>query len=68
LPQKKYLYFASGSAETVNRILNGTNEAKRFLDKMNYSNLIYEYKVLDGQTHNSEVPISLDKILKEKLN
>jgi len=68
LPKKKYLYFASGSAETFNRILNGTNEAKLFLDKMNYTNLIYEYNILDGKTHNSEVPISLDKILKEKLN
>ena len=67
LPSKKYLYFVSGSKETVNRILNGTNEAKLFLDKMKYNNLLYEYEVLEGETHNSEVPISLDKILREKL-
>ena len=64
---KKYLYFAAGSSETLNKILNGTNEAKQFLDKMNYINLTYEYDILDGQTHNSEVPFSLDKILREKL-
>ncbi len=67
LPNKKYLYFASGSKETFNKILYGTNEAKLFLDKMKYNNLVYEYDILNGKTHNSQVPISLDKILKEKL-
>ena len=67
LPNKKYLYFASGSKETFNKILYGTNEAKLFLDKMNYNNLIYEYDILKGETHNSEVLISLAKILREKL-
>jgi predicted alpha/beta superfamily hydrolase len=42
LPNKKYLYFVSGSKETFNRILDGTNEAKLFPDKMNYPDLIYE--------------------------
>ena len=51
---------------TINKILKGTNEAKLYLDKMNYANLIYEYDILNGKTHNSEVPISLDKILREK--
>jgi predicted alpha/beta superfamily hydrolase len=67
LPAKKYLYFVSGSKETINKILNGTNDARSFLDKMKYNNLVYEYDVLDGETHNSEVPLSLDKILREKL-
>jgi uncharacterized protein len=67
LPGKKYLYFVSGSKETINKILRGTNEAKLFLDKKHYSNLVYEYEILNGETHNSEVPISLAKILKEKL-
>lgn len=65
--QRKYLYFASGSAETVNKILNGTNEAKQFLDKKQYGNLYYDYDIWKGKTHNSEVPLSLEKILKEKL-
>ena len=64
---KKYLYFAAGSNETVNKILNGTNEAKQFLDKKQYENLAYDYDIWKGKTHNSEVPLSLEKILKEKL-
>lgn len=64
---KKYLYFASGSKEKVNKILNGTNEIKRYLDKAQYRGLIYEYDIWNSKTHNSEVPLSLAKILKEKL-
>jgi uncharacterized protein len=67
LPAEKYLYFVSGSEETINKILHGTNEAKLFLDKMRYTNLIYEYDILKDKTHNSEVSVSLDKILREKL-
>lgn len=65
--RNKYLYFASGSKESLNKILKGTNEIKIFLDEKRYTNLIYEYEVWDGKTHNSEVPLSLEKILKEKL-
>ncbi len=65
--QHKYLYFAAGSNETVNKILNGTNEVKQFLDKKQYGNLYYDYDIWKGKTHNSEVPLSLEKILKEKL-
>jgi predicted alpha/beta superfamily hydrolase len=65
--KKKYLYFASGSQETINKILKGTNEAELFLDKKQYANLIYEYDIWNGKTHNSEVPLSLEKILQEKL-
>lgn len=64
---KKYLYFASGSKETINKILKGTNNAKKFLDKSKYANLIYEYDIWKGKTHNSEVPLSLERILQEKL-
>ncbi|MBL7827501.1 MAG: alpha/beta hydrolase [Saprospiraceae bacterium] len=65
--QKKYLYFASGSKETFNKILNGTNDAKQFLDNMLYHNLNYDYEIWKGKTHNSAVPLALEKILKEKL-
>lgn len=65
--QHKYLYFAAGSKETVNKILKGTNEAKQFLDTKQYGNLSYNYDIWKGKTHNSEVPLSLEKILKEKL-
>lgn len=67
LPGKKYLYFVSGSMETLNKVLYGTNQVKLFLDKMQYGNLTYEYDILPGETHNSEVPLSLRKILAEKL-
>jgi predicted alpha/beta superfamily hydrolase len=64
---EKYLFFAAGSKETVNKILHGTNEAKEFLDRKSYMNLTYEYKILKDETHNSEVPISLKEILDTKL-
>jgi len=67
LPGKKYLYFVSGSKETFNKILAGTNDAKLFLDKMKYPGLNYDYDIIKNKTHNSQVPISLDKILREKL-
>jgi predicted alpha/beta superfamily hydrolase len=63
----KYLYFASGSQETMNKILKGTNEAKQFLDQKKYGNLTYEYQIWRNKTHNSEVPLSLEEILKDKL-
>jgi predicted alpha/beta superfamily hydrolase len=65
--QNKYLYFAAGSKETTNKILKGTNEVKQFLDKKQYGNLSFDYDIWKGKTHNSEVPLSLEKILREKL-
>jgi len=65
--RKKYLYFAAGSGEIFNRILKGTNDAKQFLDQKKYKNLIYDYDVWPGKTHNSEVPLALEKILQQKL-
>jgi predicted alpha/beta superfamily hydrolase len=65
--RKKYLYFASGSKETVNKILKGTNEVREFLDKQQYDRLTYDYDIWNKETHNSEVTFSLQKILKEKL-
>ena len=65
--RSKYLYFAAGSNETLNRILNGTNDVKKFLDQKHYKNLIYDYDVWAGKAHNSEVPLSLEKVLQQKL-
>lgn len=65
--QNKYLYFAAGSKETVNKILKGTDELKHFLDQRQYSNLSYDYDIWQGKTHNSEVSLSLEKLMKEKL-
>jgi len=65
--EPKYLYFASGAMETMNRILRGTNYANNFLEKASYTGLTYEYDIWGATTHNSEVPLSLQKILKEKL-
>lgn len=63
----QYLYFSAGSQETLNKILKGANGAKQFLDEKQYTNLVYEYDVWQGKTHNSAVPPTLEKILKEKL-
>lgn len=64
---RKYLYFASGSKENLNKILKGTNDIKQFFDKSKYTNLTYDYDIWKGETHDSEVHLSLEKILKEKL-
>lgn len=64
---KKLLYFASGSNETMNKILKGTNQAKQFLDEKKYSNLQYIYDVHQGKTHLSQVPVSLSRIFNEML-
>jgi len=64
---QKHLYFAAGSRETLNKILKGTDDAKKFLDQKHYRNLIYDYEVWPGETHNSEVPLSLEKVLQHKL-
>ena len=66
-PDKKYIYVVSGGREVMNHIRKGTNSAKRFLDEKKYSNLRYNYKVEKGKTHNSQVPVSLKKILDDML-
>lgn len=63
----RYLYFASGSKETANHILKGTNEMKTFLDNGKFTDLQYDYKIIASQTHNSEVPFSLEEIFASKL-
>ena len=63
----KYLYFASGSKETINKILTGTNNAAKFFDEKKYKNFTYDYEIWLDKTHNSAVPLSLEKTLKDKL-
>ncbi|UAY51531.1 alpha/beta hydrolase [Ferruginibacter albus] len=62
-----YIYFTAGSKEKFNKIVNSTKQAKEFFDTKKYPNLSFEYDIWNGKTHNSEVPYSLQKILKEKL-
>jgi predicted alpha/beta superfamily hydrolase len=67
LPSMQKLYFTSGSREKINKILNGTNRAKKFFDRMQYQNLAYDYEIWKHRTHTSSVTPTLKKILKEKL-
>jgi len=67
LDKKQVLYFTAGSKETVNKILKGTNEAEIFFKQKSYKQLLFEYDIWKGKTHNSEVILSLSKILEQKL-
>ncbi len=66
LNQQSYLYLSAGSKETINRILPGANAMNSFLKNKAYSNLKIEYKIHSGQTHNSQVPLSLKYILQKR--
>lgn len=66
-PAMQEIYFTSGSREKINKILKGTNRAKRFFDRKNYNNLNYDYEIWKHRTHSSSVTPTLKKILKEKL-
>ena len=62
----KYLYFSVGGLERINRIKQGANQMSRFLGTQNYQNLYYQYKIHKGKTHNTQVKISLEDILKRE--
>lgn len=62
---KSYLYLSSGSQETINRILAGSNKMDEFLKIKKYEGLRYEYQVHPGKTHNSQVAESLKYILQQ---
>jgi uncharacterized protein len=57
------LYFSTGGLETMNHIKKGTDEMNEFLKSKIYDNLSFVYKVHDGKTHNSQVPLSIDYLL-----
>ena len=57
------LYLVVGGKEKLNFILDGGRNMNRFLSGHPYSNLNFTYKELQGETHNSEVPIALEMLL-----
>lgn len=66
-PGPRTLYLACGGAETMNYILAGCNKMSAFLGEKNYPPLRWKFEVWPGETHNSEVPLSLKRILTEYL-
>lgn len=57
------LFMRAGSRETINKILGACNSMNDFLNKKPYSNLQIDYKILEGETHNSYVEKSLSEIV-----
>lgn len=62
MPQRN-LYFSAGSQETLNHIKKGTTAMEAFLQQQQYSGLRFTYTVHEGQTHNSQVALSLHDLL-----
>lgn len=62
------LYLCSGTRERLNYILNGNRDMKGYLEKQSYIGLNLYYYEFEGETHNSEVPIALKKILPKLVN
>ena len=65
LPGKSYLYLSAGANEKLNQILAGTEKMNEFLQTKKYNNLLFEYKVHPGKTHNSQVQESLKYVLQK---
>jgi uncharacterized protein len=65
LQVKSYLYLSAGSNEKLNQILSGTEKMNEFLQVKKYSNLLFEYKVHPGKTHNSQVRESFKYVLQK---
>lgn len=59
------LYFSVGGLEVINFIKPGADKMKSFLDSKHYKNLQYQYQVHEGESHNSQVEKSLDRIFSE---
>ena len=57
------LYLCVGGAEKFNYILTGAKKMKAYLETNSFHGLYFEYHEFAGETHNSEVPLALNKIL-----
>jgi predicted alpha/beta superfamily hydrolase len=57
------LYVCAGGAEKFNYILSGARKMKAYLEKNSFRDLHFEYYEFAGETHNSEVPVALNRIL-----
>jgi uncharacterized protein len=62
MPQRN-LYFSAGGQETLNHIKKGTTAMEAFLQQQQYPGLRFTYTVHEGQTHNSQVALSLHELL-----
>ncbi|MCW3073514.1 MAG: hypothetical protein JWP69_583 [Flaviaesturariibacter sp.] len=58
-----YLFLSAGTGERLNYILSGNRKMKALLEKRNYTKLQVEYTEYKGESHNSQVPLSLNYIL-----
>jgi hypothetical protein len=61
------LWLCTGTRETMNNILYGGREMKKYLDNRKYAELDFRYKEFEGETHNSEVGKAYAMILPELL-
>lgn len=61
---RRHLFLSVGSKETLNRIKSGTDDFDKFLKNKQYPFLAFEYKIYDGETHNSQVILSIEDIFK----
>jgi predicted alpha/beta superfamily hydrolase len=59
------VYLRAGSNETINKVLPACEKMNAFLKIQAYSGLKVNYKVIDGESHNSHVEESLKEILAE---
>jgi uncharacterized protein len=59
-----YLYLSAGGREYLNYILQGNRKMKALLQKRNYKGLNFESAIHKGKTHHSQVPVSLEYLLK----
>ena len=57
------LYLCVGGAEKLNFILSGAHKMKAYLEKNRFKSLHFEYEEFPGETHISEVPLALNKLL-----
>lgn len=61
-----FLYLSAGGRENFNYILQGNRKMKALLEERNYKGLDFETVIHRGKAHNSQVPVSLGYLLKNK--
>jgi uncharacterized protein len=58
-----HFYMRAGGNETINKVLPACNKMNSFLLSYPYTGLKLDYKVLEGENHNSHVEKSLKEII-----
>jgi predicted alpha/beta superfamily hydrolase len=59
-----YLYLSAGTKEGMNHVLRTTRKMERLLAKRAYAGLQLDYFEHKGKAHHTQVPVSLDYVLK----